>query len=206
MKRVGIIAFQGAVQRHADALRALGVQPLEVRTPAALAEVERLVIPGGESTTIGMLMERAGLIAAVRRRMQEGMPVFGTCAGMILLADKLVPGTPAQHPTVQGGAGRHHASRTPYIGGLAIELERNAYGRQIESFEAELEAPELENGSVPAVFIRAPVVRSTAPAVQVLAEFEGAPVLVRQDRILAASFHPELTEATAVHRYFIDRV
>ncbi len=196
MRRVGIIAFQGAFERHAQALRALGAQPVQVRTRAALAEVERLIIPGGESTTIGMLMEREGLIDGVRQRMNEGMPVFGTCAGMILLADELTTSAPEHRDT----------ERTPYIGGLAIAIERNAYGRQVESFETELAAPELENRPIPAVFIRAPAVRSCGPSVRILAQFEGTPVLVRQERILAASFHPELTEETAVHRYFIDRV
>ncbi len=185
MQRVGIVAFQGDVDKHGAMLTAIGAEPVEVRTQRELTIVDRLIIPGGESTTIGMLMEREGLLAAVRHRLNEGMPVFGTCAGMILLADKIIE------------------SSQPRVGGLRITVERNGYGRQLESFETALPVPELAAAPISAVFIRAPIVRALGAGVRALARFEDVAVLVRQDHLLAASFHPELTRSTEVHRYFL---
>ncbi len=185
MERVGIVAFQGDFARHAAVVSSLGALPIEVRTRGDLRLVDRLIIPGGESTTIGMLMEREELITAVRSRMESGMPVFGTCAGMILLADEILE------------------SEQPRIGGLAITIRRNAYGRQIESFETVLRAPAISPRPLEAVFIRAPVVEAVNGRAQTLAEYEGHAVIVRQGSVLGAAFHPELTDDPAVHRYFL---
>jgi len=144
-----------------------------------------LIMPGGESTTIGMLMERFGLLEQVRVRAQQGMAIWGTCAGMILLAKDIV------------------GSNQPRLGLMDIAVERNAYGRQIESFEAPLTVKGIEGGPITGVFIRAPVVRSVGPECEVLSEHGGEPVLVQQGRLLASSFHPELTEDLRLHRYFL---
>ncbi len=175
--KIGVLAVQGNFREHAAMLRRLGAEPVEVRTPADLAEVEGLVIPGGESTTFMRLMRLYGLDEAVRR---FGGPVFGTCAGMIVLD-------------------REH------LGLVDLEVARNAFGRQVASFEADLE---LEDESEPlrGVFIRAPRAREIGPDVEVLAELEGEPVLLRQGRFLVASFHPELTDDTRVHERFLDLV
>ncbi len=186
--RVGVLALQGDVAEHADALRAAGAEPVLVRTPQALERVEALVIPGGESTTLGALMARCGLDQAVRRRVAEGMPVFGTCAGLILLAKRAAGGEP------------------PLLGLMDVAVERNAYGRQRESFEDELSCPAVDPHPFRVAFIRAPVVTWVGPGVEVLARHEGLPVLVRQGRLLGATFHPEITGYSGVHRYFCTQV
>jgi pyridoxal 5'-phosphate synthase pdxT subunit len=175
--RVGVLALQGNFREHVAVLRRLGVDAVEVRKAEQLEELDGLVIPGGESTAIARLMEIYGLEEALRR---FARPVFGTCAGMILLD-------------------RNH------LGLVDLEVARNAYGRQVASFEADLE---LEGEAEPlrGVFIRAPRVKEAAPDVEVLAELEGEPVLLRQGRFLVASFHPELTDDTRVHELFLDLV
>ncbi|MEI8092816.1 MAG: pyridoxal 5'-phosphate synthase glutaminase subunit PdxT [Spirochaetales bacterium] len=188
---VGVLALQGGYDPHLRALAGLsGVTTILVRTVADLAAVDALVIPGGESTTIGKLLNLQGLTSPLLKRMAEGLPVFGTCAGMILLAVEVV--------------GREQ----PLLGALDISVERNAYGRQTESFETQLSAnlggPNPQ--SIPAIFIRAPRIVRLGQGVTVLAEYEGSPVLVRSANVLAASFHPELTESSAVHRYFVSLV
>jgi 5'-phosphate synthase pdxT subunit len=175
--RIGILAVQGNVREHAAMLRALGADPVEVRKPEQLADLDGLVIPGGESTAIGRLVRLYGLEEAIRRFER---PVFGTCAGMILLD-------------------RGH------LGLIDLEVARNAYGRQVASFEADLE---LEGDERPlrGVFIRAPRVLDAGPEVEMLAELDGEPVLLRQGRMIVASFHPELTGDTRVHERFLDLV
>lgn len=186
--RVGILALQGDVAEHAAVVRACGAESREVRRPEDLAGVEALVIPGGESTTIGRLMARVGLDDAIRERVGQGLPVLGTCAGAILLARE-----------ARGG-------RPPLLEVMDIAVARNAYGRQRESFEADVHVPPLGPAPLRVAFIRAPVIEAVGPAVQVLATFAGQPVLVRQDRLVAATFHPEVLGETALHRYFLETV
>ena len=175
--RIGILAVQGNFREHAAVLRRLGAEPVEVRKPEQLEQLDGLVIPGGESTAIMRLVRLYGLEDAIRR---FARPVLGTCAGMILLD-------------------REH------LGLLDIEVARNAYGRQVASFEADLELAG-EEWPLRGVFIRAPRVVETGPEVEVLAELDGEPVLLRQGRLLVASFHPELTDDTRVHERFLDLV
>lgn len=185
---IGVLALQGDVIEHRSVLAGLGVETTEVRVPAHLEHVDGLIIPGGESTTIGKLMVRYGLDRAIPVRVQEGMPVYGTCAGMILLAR-----------TVHGG-------EPPLLRLLDITVLRNAYGRQVDSFEADLEIPAVGPPPVRAVFIRAPVIEETGPDVDVLASLDGRPVLIREGGLLASSFHPELSPDGRVHRYFLDMI
>jgi pyridoxal 5'-phosphate synthase pdxT subunit len=175
--RIGILAVQGNMREHAAVLRRLGADPVEVRKPEQLGELDGLIIPGGESTAIGRLVRLYGLEEAIR---SFGRPIFGTCAGMILLD-------------------RRH------LGLLDLEVSRNAYGRQVASFEADLEL-DGEDEPLRGVFIRAPRVRAAGPEVEVLAELDGEPVLLREGRLLVASFHPELTDDTRVHERFLDLV
>jgi pyridoxal 5'-phosphate synthase pdxT subunit len=178
MPLVGVLALQGGFEAHAKVLRALGAHVREVRTPADLQDVDGLVIPGGESTTIGLGVEREGLAGPLADFVQSGRPVLGTCAGMIMLD-------------------RDH------LGLLDVSVRRNAFGRQLASFEAELD---FEGESLHAVFIRAPWVEAAGDGVEVLAEVDGHPVAVRQGNILAVAFHPELTDETRLHRWLVDRV
>ncbi len=185
---VGVLALQGDVIEHRGVLARLGVETTEVRVPAHLERVDGLIIPGGESTTIGKLMARYGLDGAIPARVRDGMPVYGTCAGMILLAR-----------TVHGG-------EPPLLRLMDITVLRNAYGRQVDSFEADLEIPVVGPPPVRAVFIRAPVIEETGPGVVTLASLEGRPVLVREGGVLVSSFHPELSPDDRVHRYFLDMI
>jgi pyridoxal 5'-phosphate synthase pdxT subunit len=173
--KIGILAVQGNVREHAAMLHRLGAEPVEVRKPEQLEELDGLVIPGGESTAIGRLVRLYGLEEAIR---SFERPVFGTCAGMILLD-------------------RNH------LGVLDLEVARNAYGRQVASFETDLE---LGGEPLRGVFIRAPRVVDAGPDVEVLAELDGEPVLLRQGRIIVAAFHPELTDDTRVHEQFLELV
>jgi 5'-phosphate synthase pdxT subunit len=182
---VGVLALQGDFREHLDALRALGVDACEVRTAAQLAAVDGLILPGGESTTIARLLIAFELMEPLRARLAAGMPAWGTCAGAILLAQR-VPGLDR-----------------PPIGVLDVAADRNAFGRQIDSFEAELEIAGVEGGPVHAVFIRAPVLRDPGADVQVLAQLaDGRIVACRQGRLLATSFHPELTDDRRMHALF----
>lgn len=187
MARVGVLALQGDVREHLRALEAAGADAVGVKTPELLEHVDGLVIPGGESTTIGMLADRFGLTEPLRRRLTEGMPAFGTCAGLILLAASVTEGA------------------QPLLGALDVVVRRNAFGRQNESFEEDIDVAGLQ-APFHAVFIRAPWVEKVGDGVEVLAEVGGHPVMVRQGRILAASFHPELTDDRRVHRMFLDLV
>jgi 5'-phosphate synthase pdxT subunit len=185
--KVGVLALQGDVIEHVRAVREAGAEPLEVKLPAHLDEVAGVIIPGGESTTIGKLMVLYGLDAAIRERAAAGMPVFGTCAGMILLANDIADGLPEQ----------------PRLALMDMRVRRNAFGRQRESFEARVEAPAFGE-PLEAVFIRAPLVERVGPGVEVLARYEGNIVFAREGRCLAAAFHPELTGDRRVHKRFLE--
>jgi len=186
---VGVLALQGAFGLHAVALTDLGARPVEVRTPADLARVQALVMPGGESTTMSMLLESSGLFDAIAARLDDGMPVFGTCAGMILLASDVIDGRADQRS----------------FGAVDIAVRRNGYGRQVDSFEANLDVAGFDS-PFPAVFIRAPVVESAGPEVTVLAHHEGRPVLAQQGRVTVAAFHPELAGDSRLHGRFLQEV
>ncbi|MCX7750825.1 MAG: pyridoxal 5'-phosphate synthase glutaminase subunit PdxT [Candidatus Bipolaricaulota bacterium] len=181
---VGVLAVQGDVREHVRVLERLGVAVRPVLRPEHLKGLAGIVLPGGESTAMWRLMGPTGLGDALRRELREGLPALGTCAGMILLAREIT----------------NWPER--YLGVLDIAVERNATGRQVDSFETTLSADGL--GELPAVFIRAPLVRRTGPGVTVLARWGEAPVLVREGRVLGASFHPELTGDTRVHGLFLE--
>ena len=186
--RVGVLAFQGDVREHLAALAAVGADPVEVRSMADLDSVEGLVVPGGESTVIGKLAARYGLLAPLRARVADGLPVLGTCAGMIFLARE-VEGPPQD-----------------LLGVLDVRVRRNAFGRQVASFEAEVDVKGVDGGPVSGAFIRAPWVAEAAPEVEVLAEVDGKVVAVRQGNLLATAFHPELTGEVRLHRWLVDLV
>jgi pyridoxal 5'-phosphate synthase pdxT subunit len=184
--RIGVLAVQGNFREHAAALRRLGAEAVEVRLPQQLADLDGLVIPGGESTSIGRLVRIYGLEDAIR---SFARPVFGTCAGMILLAREAVDGVPDQL----------------LLGEIDIEVRRNGYGRQVQSFEAEV-ALAGDEKPLRGVFIRAPRVAGVGPHVETLAVLDGEPVLLREGRILVAAFHPELTSDLRVHELFLGLV
>lgn len=186
---IGVLALQGAFRAHVERLSALGANVRKVRTAAQLDDVHALVMPGGESTTMSNLLMSAGLFTPIAERLEAGMPVLGTCAGMILLAEKILDGRDDQ---------RH-------FGVLDITVRRNGYGRQINSFETDLDIEGLDR-PFHGVFIRAPRVESVGPDVQVLARREGDPVFVRQGVVLATGFHPELTDDGRIHEQFVDLV
>jgi pyridoxal 5'-phosphate synthase pdxT subunit len=183
---IGVLAFQGDVREHLATLAEVGVSGRPVRTLAELDAVDGLIVPGGESTVIGKLARRYGLLEPLRERAREGLPMFGTCAGLIFMARE-VDGPP-QH----------------LLGVLDVRVRRNAFGRQVASFEAELDVKGLDGGPVSAVFIRAPWVTELAPEVEVLAEIDGAVVAVRQGNLLGTAFHPELAGEERLHRLFAE--
>jgi 5'-phosphate synthase pdxT subunit len=192
---VGVLALQGDVREHEHALAGLEARTLRVRTPEDVAAIDAIVIPGGESTTMSNLALRWGLMAPLRERVAAGMPAYGSCAGMIMLADR-----------IEGGRADQET-----IGGLDVTVRRNAFGRQVDSFEADLDMPVLGADPLHAVFIRAPWVEDLGEAVDVLATVSSGPaagriVAVRQGPVLATSFHPELTGDTRVHAYFLEMV
>ena len=189
---VGVLALQGDVAEHLRALRETGADPVSVRRPEELDRVEGLIIPGGESTTIWKLIDIFGLADQLRKRISDGLPVFGSCAGMIMLADRLPD----------------PASGQQTLGGIDMTVRRNAFGRQVDSFERDLEVAGLGGGPYRAVFIRAPWVEQTGPGVEILATDPGTSriVAVRQGRALATSFHPELTPDWRIHEMFVDMV
>ncbi|MEV4440786.1 pyridoxal 5'-phosphate synthase glutaminase subunit PdxT [Streptomyces sp. NPDC049577] len=187
---IGVLALQGDVREHLIALAAADALGRPVRRPEELAEVDGLVIPGGESTTMSKLAVAFGMIEPLRERVRAGLPVYGTCAGMIMVADKLLDGREDQET----------------LGGIDMIVRRNAFGRQNESFEAAIEMAGIEGGPVEGVFIRAPWVESTGAGTEVLATYDGHTVAVRQGNVLATSFHPELTGDHRVHALFVDMV
>ena len=189
---VGVLALQGDVREHVRMLEAVGARATPVRRPGELAPVDALVLPGGESTTMSRLAVAFGLLEPLRERVAAGMPTYGSCAGMILLADRLLDGRPDQEG----------------VGGIDMTVRRNAFGRQVDSFEADLALQVLGEQPLHAVFIRAPWVESVGPGVEVLARTDHGEaadriVAVRQGVLLATSFHPELTADTRVHAYFV---
>ena len=186
--KVGVLALQGAVREHASALTELGAHAVEVRTPEDLSGLDALVLPGGESTTMSFLLESAELFEPIRDRLADGMPAFGTCAGMILLASEVIDGRADQRS----------------FGVVDMAVRRNAFGRQVDSFEADLAVDGLPGGAFPAVFIRAPIVERTGEDVAVLATVDGRPVLCRQGPVLVAAFHPELSGDLRLHQRFVE--
>jgi 5'-phosphate synthase pdxT subunit len=188
--KLGVLALQGAAARHVAAFARLGTEAIEVRTPEQLVDVDALVLPGGESTTISMLLQSSGLFDPVAERLRGGMPALGTCAGMILLADEVLDGRPDQRS----------------FGAIDITVRRNAFGRQIDSFEAPLVIEGIGGDTFPAVFIRAPFVERAGDGVEVLATVDGHPVVCRQGAILVTAFHPELSDDPRVHEYFVREV
>ncbi len=194
--KIGVLALQGDFAEHIQILKSLGVEAIEVRKPEQLQSLDGLIIPGGESTTVGKLAAEYGLMEPMRKMAQSGKPVWGTCAGMIFLAKD---------------AGRPQ----PLLGVMDVSVKRNAFGRQVQSFEQDLDIPELgkvENGKQPnrpfhAIFIRAPLIDSVGRGVKVLARLEdGTIVAARQGNLLATSFHPELTKDARFHKYFLEQV
>jgi 5'-phosphate synthase pdxT subunit len=183
---IGVLALQGDVREHLAALKGSGAEPVQVRRPEELEAVDGLVIPGGESTTISKLAVTFGLMEPLRARIRAGMPAYGSCAGMIMLADKILDPRSGQET----------------IGGIDMIVRRNAFGRQNESFEASLPVDGVAGGPVEGVFIRAPWVESTGAATRTLAAYDGHAVAVRQGNLLATSFHPELTGDHRVHGLF----
>jgi 5'-phosphate synthase pdxT subunit len=192
---IGVLALQGDVREHLAALRAAGADAVPVRRPQELAGLDGLVLPGGESTTIAKLADRFGLLEPLRRALAGGLPAYGSCAGMILLADRILDAPPDQET----------------FGGLDVTVRRNAFGRQVDSFESEIAVDGVEGPPLHAVFIRAPWVEKAGAGVEVLGRVVGGPadgriVAVRQGNLLATSFHPELTGDTRVHALFVDLV
>jgi 5'-phosphate synthase pdxT subunit len=181
---IGVLALQGAYQKHYEMIKNLDVEVMFVRTLEELSQIDAMILPGGESTTQGKLLKWYGLLEPLKQRILGGMPVFGTCAGMILLAKK------------------NNLNQPNMLEVMDIEVERNAYGSQIESFETQISLKN-HNANFPAIFIRAPKITKVGKNVEVLAEYEKNPILVRENNILAASFHPELSNDNSVHRIFL---
>ena len=187
--RIGVLALQGDVREHVNALREVGAEPIEVRLPRDLVGLDGLILPGGESTTMRRLIDLYGLREPIVALAHGGASLYGTCAGMILLADRIADGD------------------EPVLRLLDITVERNAYGRQLDSFEADVAIPSLGDDPLHGVFIRAPVVSEVGPDVEVLArDADGRPIAVRQGRVLATAFHPELTADRRLHRLMLELI
>ena len=184
--RIGVLDLQGAVSEHLAAIGKAGATAVPVKRTEALPDLHGLIIPGGESTTIGRLMDEYGFMAAVPREVERGMALWGTCAGLILMSRSIKDGLPGQ----------------PRLGLMDIEAVRNGFGRQVDSFEVDLDLPELGGRPYRGVFIRAPYIASTGSEVRVMASFDGKVVASRQGRLLATAFHPELAGDIRFHRYF----
>ncbi|NDL68317.1 pyridoxal 5'-phosphate synthase glutaminase subunit PdxT [Anaerotalea alkaliphila] len=185
---VGVLALQGSVREHLDLLERSGGKGIPVKTLRELEQVQGLILPGGESTAMGKLLQDGGLMAPLAERIRRGMPVWGTCAGMVLLASGI------------------EGEETVHLGVMDMTVRRNAYGTQRESFSVRDRIPEMGLGEVPLVFIRAPHIVHAARSVRILKTVRGAAVAARQKNMLATSFHPELTAETGFHRYFLDMV
>ena len=186
--KIGVLALQGDVREHIQALSDCGVDAVPVKTPEELESISALVIPGGESTTMSKLARSFGLIDPIRRRIETGMPVYGSCAGLILLSDRILDAAAGQES----------------FGGLDVTTRRNAFGRQVDSFESDLSIPAISSAPFRAVFIRAPWIEECGDSVEILAEVNGHPVAVKSGSLLATSFHPELTGDNRIHQYFVD--
>jgi len=183
--KIGVLALQGAVREHCNSLRACGVEPVEIKYGDQLAGIGGLIIPGGESTTIGKLLVKYGILDTLAGMGQDGFPIFGTCTGLILLAKEI------------------SGSEQPRLSLMDITVERNAFGRQIASFEKDLTIPEIGSPDFHAIFIRAPYIVKVAKRVRILAIMEEKILLARQENLLAAAFHPELTTDLRIHQYFL---
>ena len=188
--KVGVLALQGAFREHAEALTALGADAALVKRPEHLAGIDAIILPGGESTTIDKLLDSSELRTPLTQQLRDGLPAFATCAGLIVCATEIIDGRPDQLPMQI----------------LDVRVRRNGYGRQRESFEAPLVVEGVAGGPFPGVFIRAPVVERAGPAVEVVAEHEGVPVLGRQGAVWFASFHPELANDLRLHQLFLSEV
>jgi 5'-phosphate synthase pdxT subunit len=189
--KVGVLALQGAFREHREVLDALGADAVEIRAPESLSGIDALFLPGGESTTITKLLHSSRLVEPIRAVIDEGLPVFGTCAGLIVLAED--------------ARDQHGVTAPPLFGALGCMVLRNGYGTQRDSFEAALRIDGIE-GTFPGVFIRAPLIESVQPSVDVLASHDGHPVLIRQGPVWAATFHPELSGDLRLHERFLQEV
>lgn len=187
--RVGILAFQGDVREHLQMTEKAGAKAVPVRRPTELTDLNGLILPGGESTTIGYLMKEEGFFEPLTSRVKESLFVFGTCAGLVLLAKEVLDGTTEQF----------------YLGLMNIKVIRNAYGRQRESFEEDIEVKGFKK-PYRAIFIRSPWIEERGEEVEVLAEYQGRPVLARQKNILVSAFHPELSDDSRIHRLFLEMI
>ncbi len=185
VKTIGILAFQGDVLEHKNIIAGLGHDAVEVRSVDDLEQCDGLIIPGGESTTIGFFLEQSGTGARLKKLAADGFPVFGTCAGAIVLAKQIIGNI-----------------IPPHLGLIDITVQRNAYGRQIDSFSTDVDIPELHIKALHAAFIRAPVIQKTGREVKILARHDKKIILVQQENILAATFHPELRKDSRLHQYF----
>jgi 5'-phosphate synthase pdxT subunit len=183
--KIGVLALQGAVREHCNSLRACGVEPVEIKYQQQLAQIQGLIIPGGESTTVGKLLARYGMLDILTEMGRKGFPIFGTCTGLILLAKEI------------------SGSTQPHLGLMDITVERNAFGRQIASFEKDIAISELGSPDFHAIFIRAPYISKVEAGVQIMAQYDGKILMARQENLLAASFHPELTPDLRIHQYFL---
>jgi 5'-phosphate synthase pdxT subunit len=183
--KIGVLALQGAVREHCNSLSACGVEPVEIKYREQFGDIQGLIIPGGESTTMGKLLVKYGMLDALTEMGRNGFPIFGTCTGLILLAGEIT------------------GSHQPRLGLMDITVERNAFGRQIASFERDLPIPALGNPDFHAIFIRAPYISQAGQGVQVLAKIDDKILMARQGNLLAAAFHPELTPDLRIHQYFL---
>ena len=188
--KVGVLALQGDVREHIRALGECGVDAVAVRTESEIGNVDAMVLPGGESTTIAKLARSFGVFEVIAKRIAAGMPIYGSCAGMILLSNQVLDAIEGQET----------------FGGLDATVRRNAFGRQVDSFEIGIDFAGISGGPINAVFIRAPWVESVGTGVEVLAQVDNHPVAIRQGNILATSFHPELTGDIRVHKFFIEQL
>lgn len=186
--KIGVLALQGAFREHRTMLENLGVEVLEIRKKEQLDEIDGLIIPGGESTTIGKLLNDFHIMEPLQKKVEEGFPIYGTCAGMILLCDEILD------------------SNQPHIGGINAKVRRNGYGRQVDSFESDFRVKDMGDAPFHAVFIRAPYIESVGSEVDVMAVVENHIVVARQGNLLVSAFHPELTTDTRIHKYFLNIV
>jgi 5'-phosphate synthase pdxT subunit len=184
--KIGVLALQGAVREHCNSLKACGVEPVAIKYKEQLNDIQGLIIPGGESTTVGKLLVKTGMLEILSEMGRNGFPIFGTCTGLILLAKEI------------------NGSDQPRLDLMDIKIERNAFGRQIASFEADLDIDELGPEKFHAIFIRAPYIVDAKPNVTIMAKLEEKILMVRQGKLLAVAFHPELTADLRIHQYFLD--
>ncbi|SHK11171.1 pyridoxal phosphate synthase yaaE subunit [Alicyclobacillus tolerans] len=188
MMKIGVVAVQGAFREHQRMLNQLGVDTIEIKRSQHLENLNGIVLPGGESTSIGKLMREYGLIEPIREMVQQGTPIFGTCAGMIVMAK-----------TISSG-------EEPHLAVMDVTVSRNSFGRQKDSFEADLDMDVIGSTPFPAVFIRAPHIESVGENVRVLSRYQGRIVAVQEKHCLAISFHPELTDDSRIHQYFLEKI